>query len=296
MEKKRNREWYNKYSPELYFLYRDSRLKARKKYYDKNKKKYAKYNKEYQKKNAEKIKKQRKEYYDKNRDKILKQKRDSYIKRDYNWWNDWEDEILLSNYGIFQARELVPFLNNRSISSIQYRAKKLGLFSNLYSNKGERNSMWGKEHSEKTKNKISKKAIKKFENSDERLKISKSVSKLWKNPIYAKKQIKSFQLKPTIPEKQVMQIIQMNKLPFRYVGDGKLIVGGFCPDFISKNPKHIIEVNGDYFHNLPKAREKDKRKYRYYRSLGYRCLVVWESELKSNPQKVTEKIIDFFLN
>ncbi len=104
--------------------------------------------------------------------------------------------------------------------------------------------------------------------------------------------LKSLCKRPTKPEKIMMEIIKQNNLPFNYVGDGEIIIGGFNPDFLSKNPKHIIEINGDYWHNLSHIKEKDKRKLETYAKYGYKTLIIWESELK-NPIQVIEKINKF---
>jgi G:T-mismatch repair DNA endonuclease (very short patch repair protein) len=125
---------------------------------------------------------------------------------------------------------------------------------------------------------------------------SKSRKKSWQNIKYRNRQVKlalrGLQVKPNKPEKIMMQIIKENKFPFNYVGDGKIIIDGFNPDFLSKNPKHIIEVFGDYWHRRKEAIERDKQKLRVYTSLGYKTLIVWEYELKE-PQKVAEKIRRF---
>lgn len=98
--------------------------------------------------------------------------------------------------------------------------------------------------------------------------------------------------KPNHPEKIIINLIKENDLPFNYVGNKQIIIGGFNPDFLSKNPKHIIEVNGDYWHNLPNTKEKDKRKLETYSKYGYKTLVIWEHELK-NPTQVLNKIREF---
>jgi very-short-patch-repair endonuclease len=133
-----------------------------------------------------------------------------------------------------------------------------------------------------------------------REKSSKTQKRLWRNEEYKNKQLKkmteNWNLKPNIPERQIMQIIKLNKLPFNYTGDNKLRIEGFNPDFLSKNPKYIIEFYGEYHHNLPRVRERDIRRRKAYNSLGYKLLVIWGNELKKNPQRVTEKIINFLFN
>lgn len=177
--------------------------------------------------------------------------------------------ILRKYYGKITCEKIKErFFQNKSISRIraiasELRKKKINIYSKLY---------------------FSKKA---------RERMIKTQKRLWKNKEYKNKQLKkmtdNWNLKPNIPEKQVMQIIKLNKLPFDYTGDNKIRINGLCPDFLSKNPKHIIEVNGEYWH---KDKNREVRKKKTYNSLGYKLLVIWSKELQ-NPQKVTEKIIDF---
>jgi len=101
-----------------------------------------------------------------------------------------------------------------------------------------------------------------------------------------------YNIKPNKPEKIMINLIKENNLPFNYVGDGQVIIGGFNPDFLSKNPKKIIEVFGDYWHNLSKIKNRDKKRFGEYKKYGYETLVIWEHELK-NPFQVLNKIKGF---
>lgn len=161
----------------------------------------------------------------------------------------------------------------------------------------EYNPTKNKGHSDKTKKLLSKISYKRYEENPKLKKIiSKSVRKLWQNPLYAKNQrlkvIEGLNQRPSLPEKQVIQIIEINNLPFNYTGDGKETIYGFNPDFLCENKKYIIEVYGEYHHNLPKGKERNKRRIKAYNLLGYKLLVIWSKELQ-NPQKVTEKIVNF---
>ena len=54
-------------------------------------------------------------------------------------------------------------------------------------------------------------------------------------------------LRPTKPEKKLVGIKNECKLPYKYCGDGSVIIGGLNPDFINTNgEKKLIEVFGDY--------------------------------------------------
>jgi G:T-mismatch repair DNA endonuclease (very short patch repair protein) len=129
-----------------------------------------------------------------------------------------------------------------------------------------------------------------------RRKIGEAHKRLWQNEKYKNKKVKELNSaqhkKPNKPELQMIKIIKENKFPFNYVGDGKVYFKGFNPDFLSKNPKHIIEVFGDYWHRRKDVMARDKRRLRAYVFLGYETLIIWEHELKE-PQKVAEKIKGF---
>jgi len=132
---------------------------------------------------------------------------------------------------------------------------------------GESNPFYGRNHTEETKKKL-------------RLKTANLRKK------------GRFNMRPNKPERIMINLIKKNNLPFNYTGDGQVIIGGFNPDFLSKNPKQIIEVFGDYWHNLPKIKSRDKKRFWEYKKYGYETLVVWEHELK-NPFQVLNKIREF---
>jgi very-short-patch-repair endonuclease len=91
------------------------------------------------------------------------------------------------------------------------------------------------------------------------------------------------------------EIIKENNLPFNYTGNGQIVMNGFCPDFLSKNPKHIIELFGSrHYGKYDKIR--DKRRFKAYSSLGYKTLVIynWELNEKRNHRiNVINKIKNF---
>jgi len=57
-------------------------------------------------------------------------------------------------------------------------------------------------------------------------------------------------------------------------------------------PNKIIEVYGDYWHNYPKGREKDKKQIKYLKNNGYEVLIIWEHELK-NVAKLSKKLVKY---
>ena len=85
--------------------------------------------------------------------------------------------------------------------------------------------------------------------------------------------------RPTKPELKFMKVIKQNSLPFKYVGDGSKIISGFCPDFINKEKKIIVEIFGDYWHRRPEVQKRDKQRLKVFHKLGWKPVVIWASEL-----------------
>jgi very-short-patch-repair endonuclease len=128
---------------------------------------------------------------------------------------------------------------------------------------------------------------------------SEKMKMVWQDPEYREKTIKSIiagtELKPNGLEKIFCDLLQSYFLQeWRYVGDGKVFIAGFVPDFIHKEEDWIIELNGDYWHSFPENREKDERKKEKYEKCGYKVLEIWESEFRSDPMAVVDKIVEAF--
>lgn len=98
---------------------------------------------------------------------------------------------------------------------------------------------------------------------------------------------------PNSLEKRVGRIIKEFNLLFEFTGDKPYVgLGGWSPDFVSTdNCKNIIEIYGDYWHNLLEVKERDFRRIHDYQKQGYSCLVLWESEVKlSTDEEIVERI------
>lgn len=121
---------------------------------------------------------------------------------------------------------------------------------------------------------------------------------MWQNKEFRDKRLKAMfkglNLSPNKPEQLLIKLL--NKLlpkQYKFVGDGKLIIAGFCPDFVNCNgQKKIIEHFGGYWHNKPELKQRDKRRVIAYEKYGYKALIIWERELK-DLNKLENKIINF---
>ena len=75
-----------------------------------------------------------------------------------------------------------------------------------------------------------------------------------------------------------------------YTGNGSIILGGKCPDFVNINGKKaLIELYGDWWHRGHSEADRAA----CFAPFGYQTLVVWEHELK-DPGAVVQKIMSTF--
>lgn len=143
-----------------------------------------------------------------------------------------------------------------------------------------------------------KKHLEKVRTPKFRNKARETFKSNWINPKIREKNLKNLLKamfkRPTSLEKEFIGIIKKHNLPFRYIGDGRLIIGYKNPDFISTNHKKLIIETANRFHhkeNYPKIRQKIFSKY------GYKVLVLWakkdKNELEDNEKEILKKIKNF---
>ena len=135
----------------------------------------------------------------------------------------------------------------------------------------------GKKLTEEHKQKIGKGNKGKVHSEEQSLKMSKIRKQEWQDPEYVKKQMKSRNVMPNKTELNLQNIINSITNNFIFIGDGKEIIGGKCPDFIDPINNKIIELYGDYWH---RGQDPNDR-INYFKNYGYDTLVIWESELKN---------------
>jgi hypothetical protein len=127
-----------------------------------------------------------------------------------------------------------------------------------------------------------------------------SFYKFNEHPEWRKKNLESCMKKPTVPEKILIQVIERHDLPFRYTGNGQVIIGTINPDFVHNNGKRkVIEVFGRIFHDPSKTfkhevpwRQQYFGRIAYYAQYGYDCLILWDDEL-DDEKAVVNKVTSF---
>lgn len=196
----------------------------------------------------------------------------------------WNYKGIIGSFHCIDCNKSISDYKKRCKSCENKRRIKIGILSQK-----------GRSLSEEIKNKI-KLSVRKTTNSIAyRKKRSNIALKLWQNKNYRNKVIrntfKALQLKPNKPEKIIKLLLPIS---FKYIGQGKQIIGGYVPDFINRKEMKIIELFGDYWHNLKSYKIRDRKKLKIYKELGYKVLVIWEHELK-NIKNLKIKIKNFLI-
>jgi len=151
----------------------------------------------------------------------------------------------------------------------------------------------GRKLSEETKSKIGEAQMGRHHTEEHNRKTRAKLLTVWQNPQFRETTIKAIlrglSIKPNKPEQQLISLIETNHLPFKYVGNGKFILGGKCPDFLNTNgKKQLIELFGTYWHSIFDVAKRTQ----HFRSYGFNTLVLWEDEL-GDEVKVLKKIKSF---
>jgi len=162
------------------------------------------------------------------------------------------------------------------------------------SQKGKNIWSKGKQLTSTTRKKMSQAIKKRWQDPEYRVRISQMMKERWADPEYANRVrpliIKANSKKPTRPERQLIKLIKKYNLPFKYTGDGSFSICGFNPDFVNSNgAKTVIEVFGDYWHSEKKVRswkETELGRIMAYNSFGFKCIILWEKELNTLPEKL----------
>lgn len=144
---------------------------------------------------------------------------------------------------------------------------------------------------EEWKESYRKKLYERLKNDEYRIKLNK-------------KRLTACGFKPNKKELFLESLIQSN-FPnnWKYVGNGEVVLGAGCPDWINVNgQKKVILHHGLYWHlwrlqklrNNPNLSKQDveREDIENYKKYGFDSLIIWEDEL-NNPKQIVEKIHKF---
>jgi len=151
----------------------------------------------------------------------------------------------------------------------------------------QRISHLGIKHSEETKKKLSlimkgrecpwSKGIPRPD--EVRAKVSSSLKHRYEDKEFKEKAIKAIMRNraylPAPDEKRIIALCEKYKLPFKYVGDGKIVIEGKIPDFIhTKNKKLLIEI-----YKGP-VRSYEQKRIDIFSPLGFKILFLYKKYLQ----------------
>lgn len=107
----------------------------------------------------------------------------------------------------------------------------------------------------------------------------------WSNPETRDRLIKSL-LEIKSPNKVELKVLDMLNEQlgneWKFVGDGQVIIGGCCPDFINTNGKKlIVEFFGEFFHRP----QDEGYKKKLYAKFGYDTFVIWSKDIQNRTNR-----------
>lgn len=152
----------------------------------------------------------------------------------------------------------------------------------------------GKTLSRHTREKIGESSRGKTISDTAKEKIGKASRQRWQNPEYVKRWMKANKISPTKPELELQAILDEHFPDFKYNGDFRLGISlaSLIPDFVNINgKKQVIEMFGYYWHTNARVNKWSRTelgKIMAYNSIGYKCLVIWQNELKDKEAVVSK--------
>jgi len=96
---------------------------------------------------------------------------------------------------------------------------------------------------------------------------------------------KGLHVHPNRAEQKFIDICAKHGLPYRFVGDGQLIIGVVNPDFVNVDDEHeLVEIFSEYWHNPEKRKvawhQTFEGRKAYLAERGYKATIIWDFELK----------------
>jgi very-short-patch-repair endonuclease len=97
----------------------------------------------------------------------------------------------------------------------------------------------------------------------------------------------------TTQERKLWNIIK-NKQFYNYKFLRQYVIGGYIVDFICREEKIIVEIDGGQ-HNQNENIKYDKNRNKYLENLGYKVVRFWNNEIDDNIEGVYRKLQEIFM-
>ena len=98
--------------------------------------------------------------------------------------------------------------------------------------------------------------------------------------------------RPTSYENKIINLIKEYNLPYKYCGNGSVIIGYKNPDFINcNNDKILIEVYEEFWH----LKDYEEKRSKLFNKYGYKTIFISGRELNKQDWKqyCVDKIIRY---
>lgn len=171
---------------------------------------------------------------------------------------------------------------------------------------GEGNPFYGKKHTKKTKNKISKSRKGKATGKDNSMANPEYRLRATENRL---KKIKNNTIKHYNRSKAEKEIFKQIKKIYPN-SKHSVVIGNFICDIYIPELNLILEYNGDYWHCNPEVYKKnyhhkiksktaeeiwedDKIKVDFIKSKNYNIEILWEKTYKSNPKIIKNLLLEY---
>lgn len=205
-------------------------------------------------------------------------------------WSEDEKELLKSTY-METSYEEIAYTLDRSEMSVAHKINQLGL------KKEHKNENWSDEELAYLKNNYATAKTADLLKVLPKRNLSAIYNKVYELGFSNTRGTKA--IYDTKPELIIRDWLDKNNI--KYIAQAKVLGRYFKIDFLVG--KLAIEVNGDFWHCNPsiyteptcsiqiKNIEKDKDKYTYLELLGYKVLLLWESDIYDNFEGCTHNIL-----
>ena len=232
------------------------------------------------------------------------------------FFNISKDEL----YSLYMDRELsseeIAKIKGVTGGGVLYKLRKYGIqirtpseslllrYKRIPPKKGAELPYYGKPLSEKHKASLSKGHEGRVVSQKQCLAISTGTKAAWDKLTPKEKaermlpSLRSMNKRPNIIETKLDNLLQENfPKEWKYVGGGEITIGELIPDFINiDGKKEVLELFGNYWHDPETTtdwRRTELGRIMHYNSYGFKCLVIWENDFISNPNRVIEVIEKF---
>jgi hypothetical protein len=202
----------------------------------------------------------------------------------YNIGKHSKNEFTKERWSDIRFKEKIIKSMQEKWKDPEYRAKRMKIIEKKWADPKQREKMIAN-------------IKKRWSNPEFREKRCKEIKELWTKSEYREKVIRN-SLKgrfkrPTSLERKMIEIIEKNNLPYKYVGNGSFLIGYRSPDFVNINGEKIcIETRPKKMcpiWNSCSPDEYEKRRKEHYSKFGWNCIVVWEEDF-DNENMILEKI------